>query len=568
MRGGRPRFEAQETALAADLIRTYREAGKRLLLLAMTYEGKGWQGTAAYQRRQLAIVGGVLEKLGREAGDKLAEAAGRAYIEGGAAGGLALERGLGLKGFGAMTGAFNGVHEAAVGAVVRNAATPLARLNVVIGRRFEDAFRTAGVSATAAGLAQGSTRREVSADLQARLRAQRVSQFVDRAGRVWPLDRYAEMVGRTTIREAQTYGLVNTMLEAGADLVTVSAHVDTDGPDICNDFEGKTYSLSGGTPGYERLPMLPPFHPRCRHVLTPSPDGPGELAPNTTFVAPGGIGGNAPGGAPPIPAPVPRPRAPKAPRKKPVPGVPPPRAIPPPESAPAPAPKPARKTDAAKPSRATWEEHFAGHGWDRDVGPTVLDDLASLHRLDGGRKADADYASNSHLSIGPGDLGGAEGYYRPSIGIIAVRAKPRAGLPAHLERSFENGRVQTVYHEAGHYIDRRIIGEDTETYASEAWGPLDAADERRVAWAAFMRAANKTPTMRRIAARAADGDKWGKYASKGREMWARAYAQWAAKEKGRPRHRLWKDLGEWTDAEFEELAPLVEAVLRSERLRD
>jgi len=61
---------------------------------------------------------------------------------------------------------------------------------------------------------------------------------------------YAEMVARTRTREAQSMGVVNMTLEYGQDLVKVSSH-NTLTP-ICKPHEGKVYSISGSTPGYEK----------------------------------------------------------------------------------------------------------------------------------------------------------------------------------------------------------------------------------------------------------------------------------------------------------------------------
>jgi hypothetical protein len=82
-------------------------------------------------------------------------------------------------------------------------------------------------------------------------------------------DYYAELVARTRSREAQTLGTVNMTLEYGVDLVQVSSH-NTLTP-ICKPHEGKVYSITGSTPGYERLTdeNKPSFHPNCWHVITP-----------------------------------------------------------------------------------------------------------------------------------------------------------------------------------------------------------------------------------------------------------------------------------------------------------
>jgi hypothetical protein len=92
-----------------------------------------------------------------------------------------------------------------------------------------------------------------------------IKGFTDRAGRRWDLSVYARMVARTVAAEARSEATVNTLIDRGVDLVTVSKHPHPH--DVCSRFEGRVYSISGGHPRYTKLRERPPFHPNCRHVL-------------------------------------------------------------------------------------------------------------------------------------------------------------------------------------------------------------------------------------------------------------------------------------------------------------
>lgn len=94
-------------------------------------------------------------------------------------------------------------------------------------------------------------------------------KVVDRGGRLWDPTVYSKMYARTRSREYQTDGIEYRMNEVGMDLVKISEHVDVDGMDICNDYEGNVYSLSGKHEKYPALPEHTPFHPNCAHVETP-----------------------------------------------------------------------------------------------------------------------------------------------------------------------------------------------------------------------------------------------------------------------------------------------------------
>lgn len=80
---------------------------------------------------------------------------------------------------------------------------------------------------------------------------------------------YAELTARTRTREAQSLGVVNTVLQYDQDLVKVSDH-NTLTP-LCKIHEGKIYSITGRTPGYEKYegPNVVPFHVNCWHVISP-----------------------------------------------------------------------------------------------------------------------------------------------------------------------------------------------------------------------------------------------------------------------------------------------------------
>lgn len=141
-----------------------------------------------------------------------------------------------------------------------------------VGRRVNDPWRRVALDTLGEGIVTLDTRKQISAALARNLVAQGVSDaltgFVDRAGRRWGLGTYAAMVTRTTTREATSRAAANRMAEHGLDLVTVSSHGGT--CEICADYDGNTYSLSGQDDRYEPLDELPPWHPNCVHVITPA----------------------------------------------------------------------------------------------------------------------------------------------------------------------------------------------------------------------------------------------------------------------------------------------------------
>lgn len=245
-----------------ELVAIYEDAAAALRLSIAGALRSGSIASAAYRERQLAHVLAILGRL-RVAGRQATIAGTRiAY----SAAAVAVDKAT------ALSGDFGGIHDRAVALLADNAAGRLDSAAELVGRRTGDAFRAAALRETGKGLAAGESRLTVSKALERRLVEEGVTDaltgFVDAAERRWGLDVYARMVARTTTREAVTRGTVNRLEEHGLDLVTVSDHgTDTE---LCQEFEGNTYSLSGDTPGYDVLEEEPPFHPNCQHVLTPA----------------------------------------------------------------------------------------------------------------------------------------------------------------------------------------------------------------------------------------------------------------------------------------------------------
>ena len=124
---------------------------------------------------------------------------------------------------------------------------------------------------TAAAMAQGLTTQQLSKRIQTLLLNRlEGGDFITINGRNFAIDSYAEMVARTSLREAQTEAVKETCQEYENDLVLFSSH---DSPcEECKPREGQIYSISGDDPEYPPLTAEdePPIHPNCEHNLNPT----------------------------------------------------------------------------------------------------------------------------------------------------------------------------------------------------------------------------------------------------------------------------------------------------------
>jgi hypothetical protein len=121
--------------------------------------------------------------------------------------------------------------------------------------------------AIAEGLAEGEGVRPIKDRILENLRSTLKENWTLRAGsKRYSFDTYSELIARTRTREVQSVATINTAVGTGNDLIQVSSHNTT--TEVCLQYEGKIYSLSGRDPDFPRVIDVPPFHPNCRHSIS------------------------------------------------------------------------------------------------------------------------------------------------------------------------------------------------------------------------------------------------------------------------------------------------------------
>lgn len=120
----------------------------------------------------------------------------------------------------------------------------------------------------ALGVLRGAALRKIKQNIAGIIETDGIPALIDRAGRSWSLDRYAEMLIRTKFVEARNRGLSNRVAENGYDLVQVSSHGSTH--QECRVWEGRILSINGLTRGYPTVmdaQLAGLFHPNCEHAI-------------------------------------------------------------------------------------------------------------------------------------------------------------------------------------------------------------------------------------------------------------------------------------------------------------
>lgn len=247
-----------------QLVSLYRQGFEEILRAIVQKEAKGqW---TQYWRDLLLEVRVILQQLDQYADQWIERTIGQVYSQA-AAQTVAFLSQLGMQRPGRAE--FAQVHQRAVDVVAQNMADNLRGATQFIGRRVNDVFRQVGLEQTGGKLAAGQTWQDMKRKVVQQLLDKGQTAFVDRLGRKWRLDTYAEMVARTTTREAASVATLNTCQEFGLDLVQITTHYPT--CEKCAPLQGKVYSISGNDERYPRLTdeRRPPIHPNCRHSCHP-----------------------------------------------------------------------------------------------------------------------------------------------------------------------------------------------------------------------------------------------------------------------------------------------------------
>lgn len=254
------------------LLALYREAQRELAAQIRAALLAGSLDTARRRAMQLAAAQDVLDQLGYQADPLARQAVLEASLDGA---GMAADgiRKIGVTLTPVGERSFAGVNAEAVATMQDSLVSSLQGARSTVGRQIADVYgreqRKATVRALlgAEGSPQAARRR-----LARQLASKGATGFVDKAGRRWALDSYADMAVRTVTREAVVQGSVARMAAHGIQLARVSEHASS--CDVCKPYEGRLIDLAGNTTDFEGEPVmdastLPPFHPRCRHTIQP-----------------------------------------------------------------------------------------------------------------------------------------------------------------------------------------------------------------------------------------------------------------------------------------------------------
>lgn len=250
-----------------QLVAMYRTGFQAIVESIRQSEAKG--RSIRYQKEVLSNVGRILQQMDEYADRWIEQVVGGVYSASVAETIAQLRsKGITTEALG-VSGSFAAVHQRAIDVIAQNMSDNLRNATQFVGRRIQDIFREVSLEQTGLKLVTGASWQELKKKLVQELIAKGQIGFKDKSGRQWRLDSYAELVARTTTREAASVAIVNQCNEYGHDLVQITTHYPT--CEICAPLQGKVFSLQGEDKRYPKLTdeYRPPIHPNCRHVLVP-----------------------------------------------------------------------------------------------------------------------------------------------------------------------------------------------------------------------------------------------------------------------------------------------------------
>ena len=169
--------------------------------------------------------------------------------------------------------AFGQIHYQATAALSDDAMLKFGHTMTGIKRSAEDVVKFAQQKATreiiASGQLRGAAAQEITKQVQDKISEDGITALIDKGGKKWQLDTYAEMLTRQVLANGGREGVFNTARQFGFDLAVVSTHGSTH--EECRVWEGKIISLTGDTPGYpsfEDVTDAGLFHVGCKHGYT------------------------------------------------------------------------------------------------------------------------------------------------------------------------------------------------------------------------------------------------------------------------------------------------------------
>jgi len=164
------------------------------------------------------------------------------------------------------------MHLAIIAAIAVGVIEKLSSVGAAVDRNVATLLSSAQVGVAGASFKNATDWQALAEKLRQDVMQNGVTGFIDKAGHVWKVDTYVDVVAQSSVMKAYNKGISSEMQAQGLDLARLSDEIDENTCDACAFWAGQVLSITGETPGFPTVDEAEAdgvFHCHCVHTLEP-----------------------------------------------------------------------------------------------------------------------------------------------------------------------------------------------------------------------------------------------------------------------------------------------------------
>lgn len=173
---------------------------------------------------------------------------------------------------GNVTPESDATHVAIIAALVVGVMEKLSSVSAAVDRNVATLLSSVQVGVAGASFKNATDWQTLAEKLRQDVMANGITGFIDKAGHVWKVDTYVDVVAQSSVMRAYNKGISSEMQAQGLDLARLSDEIDENTCDACAQWAGQVLSITGETPGFPTVDEAEAdgvFHCHCVHTLEP-----------------------------------------------------------------------------------------------------------------------------------------------------------------------------------------------------------------------------------------------------------------------------------------------------------
>lgn len=164
------------------------------------------------------------------------------------------------------------MHLAIIAALATGVMEKLSSVGAAVDHNVATLLSSAQVGVAGASFANATDWQALAEKLRQDVMQNGVTGFIDKAGHVWKVDTYVDVVAQSSVMKAYNTGIKSEMQAQGLDLARLSDEIDENTCEACAQWAGQILSVTGATPGFPTVDDAEAdgvFHCHCVHTLEP-----------------------------------------------------------------------------------------------------------------------------------------------------------------------------------------------------------------------------------------------------------------------------------------------------------